>query len=174
MKIFLIAGKAGSGKKEVAKYIKEFYIYQKQSTVITGYGKYLKLFAGEINSWDGNDDNKPRKFLQDLGSHIREDLKMPDFFVNRMLEDIKIYEKYAQVVVINDVRLPNEIEAIKAKYPDAISMYVINQFGKSNLTVEEQTHITETALENYDGFNYTLVNNDLKELRDEVFKILGA
>ena len=68
MKIILIAGKAGSGKKEVAKMIKEYYIYQKKDTVITSYSKYLKLYAEEIIDWDRNDATKPRKFLQDLGA----------------------------------------------------------------------------------------------------------
>ena len=173
MKIFLIAGKAGSGKREVARMIKEYFIYRKEEAVITGFSKYLKNFATEIVGWDGNDNTKPRKFLQDLGVMIRKDLNMPNFFVDRMIDDIKIYQNYAKVVVIDDVRLPNEIEEIKAKYDDVTSILVINQFGSSKLTIEEQVHPTETALENYDKFDYTLINSDLNELKEEVFKILG-
>ena len=174
MKIFIIAGKAGSGKKEVAKMIKEYYIYQKQETVITGFSKYLKLFAEEIVGWDRNDAQKPRKFLQDLGVYIRQELNMPDFFTKRMMDDIKIYEKYAKVCVIEDARLPLEIETMKQNYPDVTSILVINQFGNSSLTVEEQIHPTEVALENYDKFDYTLVNADLNTLKEQVFKILGG
>ena len=173
MKVFLVAGKAGSGKREVAKMIKEFFIYEKQETIITGYSKYLKLFAEEIVDWDGSDATKPRDFLQSLGSSIRGELGMPYFFVDRMLDDIKVYEKYATVVVVDDVRLPEEIEEIKKNYDDVISIYVINQFGNSNLTVEQQIHPTETALENYDQFDYTLVNSDLATLKDQLFAILG-
>ena len=173
MKIFLIAGKAGSGKHEVATFIKEHFIYEKQETIITGYSKYLKQFAEEIIDWDRNENNKPRKFLQDLGVQIRTELGMPDFFTDRMLDDIKVYEKYASVVVIDDVRLPNEIEKIKEAYEDVTSILVINQFGDSGLTVEEQIHPTETALENYDKFDYTLINNDMNQLKEDVFKILG-
>ena len=103
MKIFLIAGKAGSGKHNVATFIKEYFIYQKQETVITGYSKYLKLFAEEIIGWDRNENEKPRKFLQDLGVQIRTNLGMPDFFTDRMLDDITVYEQFADVVVVDDV-----------------------------------------------------------------------
>ena len=173
MKIFLIGGKAGSGKHEIAKFIKEYYIYEKQETIITGYSKYLKLYAEEIIGWDRNEANKPRKFLQDLGVNIRTTLGMSNFFINRMLEDIKVYETFAQVCVIDDARLPNEIEEIKAQYQDVTSILVINQFSDSKLSVEEQVHPTETALENYDGFDYTIINSDLNQLKEEVFKILG-
>ena len=47
MRIFLVAGSAGSGKGEVAKLIKEYYIYKLENCVITEYSKYLKLFVEE-------------------------------------------------------------------------------------------------------------------------------
>ena len=174
MKIFLIAGKAGSGKKEVAKIIKEFFIYQKQETVITSFSKYLKMYAEELINWDRNEANKPRKFLQDLGVTIRKDLDMPNYFTDRMKQDIKVYEKFADICVIDDVRLPGEIEYIKNSYPDVTSMLVINQFSDSKLSIEEQIHSTETALENYDKFDYTLINSDLTVLKNDLFKILGG
>ena len=172
MKIFLIAGKAGSGKAEVAKMIKEFYIYKKENSIITGYSKYLKMYAKEMIDWDGNENNKPRKFLQDLGSYIRHTLNMPYFFIDRMIDDIRVYEKEADVCIIDDIRLPEEIEEIKKNFDDVTSILVINQFGKSSLSVEEQIHPTETALESYNNFDYTLVNSDLSALKVEVFKIL--
>ena len=173
MKIFLIAGKAGSGKHNVATLIKEHFIYEKKETIITGYSKYLKLYAEEIIGWDRNENEKPRKFLQDLGVKIRTELGMPEFFTDRMLDDIKVYEQFADVVVVDDVRLPGEIEIIKEVYDDVTSILVINQFGDSKLTVEEQVHPTETALENYDKFDYTVINSDSNQLREDIFKILG-
>ena len=172
MKIFLIAGKAGSGKAEVAKMIKEFYIYKKENSIITGYSKYLKLYAKEIADWDGNENNKPRKFLQDLGTYIRYNLNMPYFFIDRMMDDIRIYERDATVCIIDDIRLPEELEEIKKNFDDVTSILVINQFSKSSLSVEEQIHPTETALESYNSFDYTVVNNDLAALKEEIFKIL--
>jgi len=172
MKIYLIAGKAGSGKSEVAKYIKEYFIYEKKETAITEYSKYLKLFAREVTGWDGTPANKPRDFLQSIGSYIRGDLAEPKLFTRRMLEDLEIYNNYVDTVVISDVRYPIEIEEIKKEYPDAVSILVINQFEPSKLTIEQQMHPSELALEDYDGFDYTIANDDSKTLRDKIFKIL--
>lgn len=170
MRIFLIAGKAGSGKGEVAKIIKEYYIYKLEKCVITEYSKPLKKFAQELTDWDGNPNTKPRKYLQDLGDQIRKiDNK---YFINTMLDDLKIYETLVDNVVISDVRMPDEIEDIKLNYDNVYSICVENQFGASKLSVEEQAHITETALEDYAEFDYILANDSYDNLKDKVFKFL--
>lgn len=170
MKIFLIAGKAGSGKGEVAKLIQEFYIYKLETCVVTEYSKYLKEYAMELTDWDGNSNTKPRAYLQELGDKVRSiDEK---FLTNRMLDDLRVYDTLADVVVIGDVRLPLEIEEIKLNYDDVYTICVENQFKQSSLSIAEQTHITETALDNYEEFDYILVNDDKEALKDKVFKFL--
>lgn len=171
MKVYLVAGKAGSGKSEVAKYIKEYYIYKKQETVITEYSKYIKLFATELTDWDGTPASKPRDFLQAIGAYIRGEMGEPKLFVRRMLEDLDIYSNYVDVAVISDVRYPVEIDEIKENFPNAKSIFVINQFAPSKLTLEQQMHPSELALENYTGFDYSIAN-DGENLKDKVFKIL--
>jgi len=172
MRIFLVAGKAGSGKGEVARLIKEYYIYKLESCVITEYSKYLKSFVKETTDWDGNPNTKPRKELQELGTKIREiDNK---YFVNNMLDDLKIYQEITQNVVVSDVRLPEEIEDIKLNYDNVYSIYVENQFAPSKLTLEEQMHFTETALEDYNEFDYILANDELEVLKEKVFKYLDG
>ncbi len=170
MRIFLVAGKADSGKGEVAKLIKEFYIYKLESVVITEYSKYLKNFVKELTDWDGNPNTKPRKELQTLGDKIRSiDSK---YFINNMLNDLKIYETLTDNVIVSDVRFPDEIEQIKLNYDEVYAIYVENQFSKSNLTVEEQSHISEVALENYEEFDYVLANDEINKLKEKVFKYL--
>ncbi len=175
MKIFIVGGKSGSGKSEVARFIKEFYIYKLENSVITNFSKYLKLFATEMTEWDGISENKPRDFLQNFGSIIRKDDKY--FFTRRMCEDINIYAlNNIDVVIISDARLPIEIEEIKKEYEniyDVYSIYIENQFSQSKLTPKQQSHITETALEEYNEMDYTIANDGTKEeLHDKVFKIL--
>ncbi len=170
MRIFLVAGKAGSGKGEVAKYIKEYYIYKLETCLITQYSKYLKKFAMELTDWDGNDNTKPRTYLQELGDKIRSiDSK---YFVNNMLNDLKIYETLCNNIVISDVRLPEEIEDIKLNYDNVYAIYVENQFSASKLSLKEQMHRTETALEDYNDFDYVLPNDTMESLKDKVFKYL--
>ena len=171
MKIYLVAGKSGSGKGEVARIIKEYYLGLGKKPIVTGFSKYLKMYAKEIIDWNGNDP-KPRKFLQDLGVTIRENMDMPLFFVIRIIEDIKVYELYFDVVILDDVRLPIEIDEIKKTFDNVYSMYVVNQFAPSTLTIEEQMHKTETALENYSNFDFTIVNDNIERLDDRVINFI--
>ena len=170
MKIFIVAGKSGSGKGEVAKLIKEYYIYKLKKCVITGFTKYLKMFATEMTDWDGVSANKPRDFLQSFGDTVRDYDEY--FLTKRMVEDLNIYEKVVDVVVINDARLPIEIEEVKENFDDCYAIYVENNFSKSPLTVEQQAHHTERALENYNEFDYVIANDELRVLREKIFKIL--
>lgn len=172
MKVILLCGKGGSGKSTVASLVKEYYTYQKKESVITEFSKYLKLYANEILGWDYNPETKPRKFLQDLGSRVRHSLFNEDFLIDRMLDDLAVYEEYKDVVIIADIRLPREIDRIKEECKDTISVYVENQFSKSTLSVEEQTHETEVSLEQYNNFDYTVINDDKDKLKDYVFKML--
>ena len=170
MRIFLVAGKAGSGKGEVAKLIKEFYIYKKEECAITSYSKYIKNFALELTDWDGTDVNKPRDFMQEIGDKIRKN--DPYYFTSNMIKDISVYENYVQNLVIADVRLPEEIDEIRNNFDDVYAFYVVNQFGQSKLTIEQQSHITETALESYNDFDYTIANDTLENLKEKVFTYL--
>ena len=170
MRIFLVAGKAGSGKNEVAKLIKEFYVYKHEECAITSYSKFIKQFAKELTDWDGTDNNKPRDFMQQLGDKIRA--KDPYYFTTNMIKDISIYSEYVNNLIIADVRMPEEIEEIKENYDEVYAIYVVNQFGNSSLTVEQQSHITETALEDYNEFDYTLANDTLESLKEKVFNYL--
>ncbi len=171
MKIFLVAGKSGSGKGEVANIIKEYYSSFGKRVLITEFSKYLKMYAQEVLNWNG-EEPKPRRFLQDIGVTIRENMGLPLMLINRLMEDIKIYELYYDIVIISDVRLPEEIEEFKKKYNDCISMYVINQFEPSKLSIKEQMHITETALENYDNFDFIITNDNKNALSDKVISCL--
>ena len=169
MQIFLIAGKSGSGKDELAKIIKNYYEKDNKKVVITGFSKYIKLFAMEILDWDGKNP-KPRKFLQDFGEDARN--KNERIFINRMVEDIKLYQKYCDALVIADGRLIKEIEVLKKEVSDVCTIHVIAEKSKNQLTAEEKSHITETELDDYQKFDYTIKNNFDETLKEDVYKIL--
>ena len=108
--------------------------------------------------------------MQELGDKIRQiDSK---YFINNMLDDLKIYQELVQNVVVADVRYPDEFEEIKLNYDEVYSFIIENQFGKSNLTLEEQSHRTEIALDNYEDYDYLIVNEEMSILKDKIFKIL--
>ena len=89
-----------------------------------------------------------------------------------MIEDITLYKDLVDVVIISDARMPLEFEEMKENYDDVTSILVINQFAPSKLSLEEQSDITERALETYDEFDYIIANDELDKTKEKVFKIL--
>ncbi len=170
MKIFLVAGKTGSGKNEVANLIKEYYIYKLQKCAVTTFSKSITAMAMELSDWDGNEATKPSHLFQEIGDKARQIDE--NYFVTNMIKDIQIYAQYVDVLVISDARMPREIDELKENFNDVYAIYVINQFSSSKLTIEEQSHITETALENYEDFDCIIANDNINTLRDKVFKYL--
>lgn len=168
MRVFLVAGKAGSGKNEVANIIREII----PNTVVTGFSKYIKLFALEFTDWDGRDFNKPRAVLQSMGDTLRG--VDEDFLTKRIEEDLLVYEKLGiENVIISDVRLINEIEYFKKNNKlDVIAIKVNSTNCKRNLSEEEKSHHTELELDNYNGFDYVINNNYDENLEKEVKKML--
>ena len=68
IKVFIISGKARSGKTETAKIIENFYDKKKCITISFAY--YLKDYVKRITNWDGKEKNKPRKLLQNIGIEL--------------------------------------------------------------------------------------------------------
>ena len=167
MTIFLIAGKAGSGKNEVASLLQKHL----ENTVVTGFAKYIKLFALEFTNWDGKDETKPRTFLQEMGDTLRK--IDPNFLVDRIIQDFKVYEKIFDTVVVSDIRLPYELETIKNNTNHKVVTIKVTASKSARILAEqEMKHHTELALENYDNFDYVIENNFDKNLEKDVLKII--
>ncbi len=171
MKVILIAGKSGVGKTKTAQILKKELEKRKQKVVITEYSKYIKLFAKEMLDWDGLEP-KPRAFLQEMGSFIRENLHHKDLFIKRMLTDMEVYEKFMDIVIISDVRMPEEIIKIKEKYLEVITILVTKKDGDYLLSSKEKAHKTEHALDNYNDYNYVINNDDEEDLYDNVLEVM--
>lgn len=171
MKVVLIAGSAGSGKTYLGKKIVEYAKESGMRALQTEYSKYIKMYATEILGYDGSRDTKPRKFLQNTGSFIREELKDRTFFVRRMLEDFRIYEIYFDIVVISDVRMLFEIEEMKKSDYMITTVLVENENAQQGLTEEEKNHITEQEFRKYLDYNYVVENTE-KGILDNVAKTI--
>lgn len=172
--IFLVAGKARSGKSTVAKIIEEEYVKKNKKVLVTQITKYLKKYIEEITDIKLNDSNKPRELLQKISSVvIKDELGMPNFFVDRLLEDLKIYSYFFDVIIVSDVRFENEIEVVRKNFSNVISLGVIRENYESDLSIEEKKDITETSLDNYNGYDYRIINNNQDNLYFEVVNILS-
>ena len=172
--IYCISGKAGSGKSTVGAIIEREYQKLGLKTITSPYTKYLKQYIGTITGVNVTEENKPRELLQKLSSDlIKKKLNNKDFFIRRQVEDIEFYSYFFDVVIIPDVRFPNEIEILKEKFPNVVSIRVERQNYESKLTEEEMQDITETALDKYNNYDYIITNESRKELESDTLKIIN-
>lgn len=155
-KIFIISGKAQSGKDLVSDIICNLYKDRKCKKV--SYAYYLKNYVKDITGWDGNEDNKPRDFLQTFGIDFIKNKINNNLLIRRMFEDIQIYSYFYDVIIITDARLVEEIETIKNMYNNSLSIRIVSNVD-NNLTIEQKSHITEINLDNYNKFDYVIENN---------------
>lgn len=167
MRIFIICGKAGSGKNEVSNIIKN----NLSKTVVTSLSKYIKNFAMEMTNWDGSEESKPRTFLQEMGDTLRRIDE--NFMTNRLVEDMKVYNNFYDNVIISDVRLIHELEYFKnLESYDVITIRVNAKNSRRELTTDEKMHHTETELDNYENFDYQIYNEFNEKLESDVINIL--
>ena len=169
MKVVLIAGKARSGKSQAGKIMKDLYLVKGKKAVISEYSKYVKLFARDLLGWDMISEPKPRDFLQEMGDYVRK-LKSDIYFVERMKEDLHIYENFVDVVIICDARLPREMDALDDYHP--IKIKVENCLPEYDLTEKQASHITEHALDNYHNFDYIISNKSIDEIKKIIESII--
>lgn len=173
-KIFILSGQARSGKNQVAKIIENYYNNLGKKTITIAFAYYLKDYVKRITNWDGNDATKPRDFLQQLGIELIKNKIDDKLLINRVIEDIKVFSYFYDIIIISDARLIDEIEVLKNEYNNAITIRVIRDKSNSSLTLEQQNHITETALDNYDNFDYKLYNENYNKLVNDVEDILRS
>ena len=170
-KIFLISGKARSGKGEISNIIENYYKEKKCITISFAY--YLKDYVKRMTDWDGSEDTKPRELLQQIGIELIKNKIDDKLLISRILQDIEVFSYFYDIIIISDARLIDEIESIKEKYKDSILIRVIRE-ESNDLTKDEKKHITETALDNYNNFDYIVSNDNYNDLINQVEDILRS
>ena len=129
-KIFIISGKAGSGKDEVADIIKS--LYQGKKCKKLAYAHYLNEYVKDISNWDGSEETKPRDLLQSMGIDLLKKIN-PNLLINRVCEDIEVYSYFYDVIIVTDARLVEEVEVPKGKFSNIITIR-INRLIDNKLT----------------------------------------
>ncbi len=166
-----IAGKAQAGKDTTAKmlacllsnpditwdmYWNSDFTFS-QNHFIRHYADLLKEVSQEMLDMPFDDFNSQevkqtyipwigmtvREFLQRLGNAVRESIH-PDFWINAL------FNTYNDNIIIADVRYPNEVQAIKERGGKVIRIERPGA-GAGN-------HISETALDNYNGWDIVIDN----------------
>ena len=168
-KLFILAGKARSGKDTTADIIEKYY--KDKKIIRRMYGRWLKDYAMMLSDWSGNDEDKPRSLLQELGVKSRE--INPNYTIRRMEEDINILKDYFDIIIITDARMINEITMPKEKFKETVTIKIERPNYESNLSKKEKANITETALDNYNDYDYKVINDgSLEDLETKIKNIL--
>ena len=173
MKTYLICGKARHGKDTLASYMKKYYEALGKKVTILQLAAPLKALIKNHFGWDGREETKPRELLQHLGTDIiRVELAKDDYFIRRCCEDAIILGNFFDVIIISDGRFPIEIEYLKANLDNFVSIHIERPSLVSELKVAEQKHISETALDNYDKFDYKVINTTFESLENQAKEII--
>ena len=174
MKIFVISGKAKSGKSTFAELLKSGLIKKGYKPCIIRITNTLYSYAINYFGWDGSEETKPRKLLQEVGIElIREKMNKRDFLLKRLFEDIDILKNFFDVFIIPDARLIDEFENIKRKYDDVVLIKVERDKYDNKLSYEEANHITEKEMDLYDEYDYIVKNEDCSSLRKKASEIVS-
>jgi len=115
MKIIGLTGKAGAGKTTFANMVIDKYLELTKNRIgcsILPFAKALKDLALSLG-WDGIKDEKGRKLLQLLGTDVCRNCIDNEYWIKRWLESLaKQRSNNIHLVVVDDVRFPNEVVTI--------------------------------------------------------------
>jgi hypothetical protein len=168
-----------SGKDTVAKMINtEYRINNPGACVIRkGFADKLKDVSYELFAWAGM---KPRQYYEQSPSNKEDFLPaiqktVRDVWIDvgcRMREvypgiwiDNLILGTHADLLLIPDVRFPNEVTAIKANGGTVVKI--------NRPSIKPTLDEADQALHNFNGWDYQIENTrDLAHLQNEVLKFL--
>lgn len=164
--IITISGKARHGKDSTAKFLLKELEKRDFKTQIVHYGDLLKYICKQYYGWNGEKDEAGRTLLQKVGTDIVRN-RSKTFWVDMLIEIVYVLFYDYAYIIIPDTRFPNEIEQWENCGYKVIKVKVERTDFESELTEEQKSHPSETALDDY-KFDYTLKAKDLKELKEQV------
>lgn len=172
-KIYIICGKARHGKDTIAEMIYNYYKEKNYDLLNLQYGSYIKEYAKKISNWDGSEETKPRELLQQLGTNIIREKIDELFFVKKLVDDIKVYSFFFDVLTISDARFKIEVDIPRENFNDIVVIRVVRPNFDNGLTEEQKKHRTEIDLDDYENYDYTIMNDgNLEDLKVKVESIL--
>lgn len=172
--IYLISGKARYGKDTTASFIKEYYENNGKKVINLQFSSYIKEYAKKITGWDGSEETKPRELLQILGTEVIRNKIDDGFFIKKIIDDIKVYSYFFDIITISDVRAKKEIINVTNAFDKAFSININRPNFDNGLSEEQKNHFTEIDLDDYDKFDYKISNDgDLNDLKNKIYEMIG-
>ena len=173
MKIFIIGGKAKSGKNTFGELLRDNLKEYGYKPCVMQITEPLYSYARNYFEYDMEKDEKPREFLQKMGIEIiREKLNKPNFLINRLKEDIEILSNFFDTFIITDARLENEFINLKKTYTNVTTIKIERENYYVELSESEKNHITETEIDKFDDFDYKVINSGYSSLEEQAKEIV--
>lgn len=143
--IFITNGMARSGKDTFAVMMNEIIPTKKYSSI-----DYIKEIAKQCG-WNGQKDEKSRKFLSDLKVLTSQFNNLP---FNKIQEEIEKFNRdTTNAVLLIDIREPNEIKRLCETY-DTVKTILIRRNSVKNIT----SNMADAGVFNYD-YDFVIDNN---------------
>ena len=171
--IILLSGKKETGKSTAAQILKE-HLFEEQSFAselknqLFVFTKYV-LGANEV-TYEHFQDQKlkiqpikipyvekevtPRYIMQVYGTEVMRDLFNENYWVDQIIGKILNSDRENHVVV--DCRYENEINRVKKKLSGVCNIYTVRI---NRNTGKNDTHSSETSLDDYTSWDYIVDNN---------------
>ena len=156
MKVICISGKAGNGKDYSANYLKDKLTEDGKKVLITHYADLVKYICTKFFDWNGEKDEYGRHLLQYVGTDIVR-AQNPNYWVDFVIDMLRMFGDNWDCVLIPDCRFPNEIDKLKEAGFNVTHMRVVRPDYDNGLTAEAKSHPSETALDNVES-DITLYN----------------
>ncbi len=160
-----LSGYARSGKDTVAAFLAAECGYRQiafadrlRDFVLAIFPSVAEVVNAVGGDWDkAKEDPEVRRMLQGVGVAARNHIN-PNVWVTAALGSVSKDER----IVVSDVRFINEADALAAR---GAALFRIERPGTKPIN----NHVSETALDRYDGFHAVLVNDDtIDVLHDRV------
>ena len=161
--VILISAKARHGKDTVAKILKELIEKSGKSVLICHFADHLKMLCQNSYNWVPGDKGPiGRIILQKVATVYRNN--DPDCWANIVREITKSCPE--EYVIIPDWRYRNEAQVFGDM--DTTTVRVIRPDFDNGLTAEQNSHISETELDNF-NFDKVIVNDStIEDLENKI------
>ena len=173
MKIILLSGKARNGKDTTAEYLRTRLEQDGNRVLITHYADLLKYICKTFFDWNGVKDDNGRSILQYVGTDTIRG-KEPNYWVDFIISILLMFPTDWDYVIIPDCRFPNEVSKMKTVFGnDNVILANVKRLDyTSELSLEQQQHISETAMDKYRA-DYYISAKTLDGLHHEVDVFIG-
>lgn len=171
MKVILVSGKAQHGKDTFASLLQDKLINDGNRVLVTHYADLLKFICRNYFGWNGEKDEKGRQMLQYVGTDVIRN-QNPTLWVDFVTMMLRYFGDNWDYVIIPDCRFPNEIDTVKANGFDTMHLRVVRPNYVSTLSLEQQQHRSETALDCVFPDFYIENKGTLEELKNTTFNFV--